>query len=69
MKFNNKGEYEPYREIPMELLDPHNKIPPINTMTKNTIPKEDDTPGDEEPDWTKLMERKRKRVFKKKLKI
>ena len=38
MKTYIKGEYEAYREIPIEIIDPHEEFPPIKSVTTNTIP-------------------------------
>ena len=69
-KYYTKGEYDPYREIPLEFLDPHGEFPEIKTKTVNSIPEEDmdeeETNVDTE-NWTSLSDRQRKKVFRNKL--
>ena len=70
MKIYNEGEFEPYREIPLEILDPHDEFPAIKTATTNKIPEEDheyDKTNIEIKDLVKLPEKIRRMIFKKML--
>ena len=67
MKVHTKGEYKPYREIPAKFLDPKDEFPEIKTQTKNTIPEEEievDIPKISEPEWNKMTEKVRSKIFR-----
>ena len=71
-----KGEYVPYREIPVEIIDPHEEAPPLRTLTTNILPEE--LPEDDdslkkldkgtETNWKTLSEKQRRDLFRMKLK-
>ena len=72
VKEYNKGEYSPYREIPMEILDPNEQAPEIRTDNKKILPEELPEPEDkllelfrgEETDWKGMSPDQRKGLFK-----
>ena len=41
IKIYNKGEYDPYRELPIEYLDPNLTVRDLKPLTKNTLPEEE----------------------------
>ena len=68
MKIYNEGKFDPYREIPLEVIDPHDELPKIKTATTNKIPEEESDDDDSEvdiSDLVKLPKKKRRRMFMK----
>ena len=71
-----KGEYSPYREVPIEIIDPHEDSPKIKTETTNILPEE--LPNSEESlrkldkgentDWKNLTDTQKRDLFRMKLK-
>ena len=68
VKVYNEGEYEKFREIPTEYIDPNNETEKIKTFTTNTLPEEVSSEEENnDPDnleWTKLNSRKTRERFK-----
>lgn len=71
-----KGEYSPYREVPLEIIDPHEDSPTIKTDTTTVLPEE--LPSSEESlrimdkgentEWKSLNDAQRRDLFRLKLK-
>ena len=71
-----KGEYTPYREVPIEFVDPHEEAPPIKTANTNVLPEE--LPESEDDlrkhdngsniNWKILTEKQKRELFRLKLK-
>ena len=69
VKIYRDGEYDKFREIPTEFVDPNDETEKIRTFTTNTLPEEessdDDIPDPNDPNWTKINSKKSRRRLKK----
>ena len=68
IKIYHKGEYEKFREIPLEYINPNNELEKIRTFTTTVLPKEissdEESINENEHDLTKLTSKQTRRKFK-----
>ena len=69
IKIYHEGEYEKFREIPIEYIDPNGETEKLRTFTSNTLPEEESTDDESNEnssqEWQKLSSRQTRRKFRK----
>ena len=68
IKIYHDGEYEKFREIPTEFIDPNEEADKIKTYTSNTLPEEesseDENVNPNNTEWSKITSKQSRRKFR-----
>ena len=68
LKIYHEGEYEKFREIPIDYIDPNDEAEKLRTFTADTIPEDeftdDETTENQSQEWQRLSSRQTRRKFR-----
>ena len=68
LKIYHEGEYEKFREIPIDYIDPNDEAEKLRTFTADNIPEDeisdDETTENQSQEWQRLSSRQTRRKFR-----
>ena len=68
LKIYHEGEYEKFREIPIDYIDPNDEAEKLRTFTADIIPEDeisdDETTENQSQEWQRLSSRQTRRKFR-----